>query len=1333
MSSCGVAGSYATNHLQGVKYGRSLNMENVWYKDSPEDIKTVLEKQLNLLASQCKNLLDNASKIQRYEQQKEYDKIQGKKIDFIQILYRYIARNKADKDDFYKYLQALLLVTYNIDKLATMQTFGIVNKQSDIPEKCIDVNQIKLKEGNMGSTNEVKPGLLNNKEVFYKNLISDVAQLEIYSAELFRQMLGSASSHGKTVHKDGKINGMYVEKIPGFISMKELCFLASKQNPYAEIDKKISELGIEISNLASDVSYKNMESLSDKNRKRTAYLELKKMRIFGEMGNEGIDIKKLNKIVAKILCSSFYFEDWDRHKDNWGVSCINNELRPACLDYDKSLSGTFMQDNKIYDWDITPQKLKNFPEFKCWYWPTQSSDKMKWLASFWDEKMASRMYGTDESMQYMDLKNDVEFRKQSYIEWLKLAMIPQKARSLRLDFVSKSADKKLLQIPSVFEGKRKTLVNSLVQVDEFRKIIGSSNDMSSIFVMVRSELESTLDKEELNLVNESWDNIKQEIEDKSKKIDHSMEMLKSYPLLYKLIKESGIAVDSGVYDGSAEKFSQELQSILLTAAECDSEEEFCKTLNSNLGLSIDPKNVKLEYSRIVDEINEVTVKEDITAKLIDKLLPFALPQVQIGKFKESLNRASYREKKFLLDVIEQLHGYAYKKCEGITEDEKFRIYLQLLSEFLRGGQVHFDDGGKLYEAWHTCKLSDFDSKGEESSALASRDGLSSHQSDDPQFSIRGNSINEGLFGTRTFKNGKKHTWLQLESHSTGITNLVGHLLAYVEYKMTGHNVGQYGNSKYKEIYPLDLSDTRNIRNELLQNNPLPEIKEFEKKKYSNFLVTKKAPVSYTQFILKNQEKNTIHDMKYTDEGISRAFIKEQQDLLEKHKKQYTDEGISRAFIEKQQALLEEHKKKYTDKGISRAFIKEQQDLLEKYKKQYTDEGVSRAFIKEQQALLEEHKKQYTDEGISHAFIEKQQALLEEHKKKYTESGIERDFIEKQKKLSEEFYQKYNESGMSRDFIEKQQALLEKHKKQYTDEGISRAFIEEQQALLEEHKKQYTEEGISRAFIEKQQALLEKHKKKYTEHGIERDLIEKQEKLLEEFYQKYNENGMKKTFMLQQMRLATEIYLDSDVNFEQNVDKKLKALFLLIDPLDNVWKELDKLLAEMPTENKEMLFDVFNKLYVCAYKDCENISDEERLYIYGQLLYNVLQGSHVNFKEKYSFCDKWGAKKSLLSIETSTVKSDMSWFEHEPSSFALMPSKLLQDLSDSIKKKIFVEKYNKYTKHLPIDLSDQDKIKKELLANNSNAQVKKQIVDEKRLVENWMKSDSTVVQDKNVLM
>lgn len=51
---------------------------------------------------------------------------------------------------------------------------------------------------------------------------------------------------------------------------------------------------------------------------------------------------------------------------------------------------------------------------------------------------------------------------------------------------------------------------------------------------------------------------------------------------------------------------------------------------------------------------------------------------------------------------------------------------------------------------------------------------------------------------------KTKTWIQLESHSTSLYQIIGHLLTYIRHKWHGLNIGPLGDSHYTEVAPLRL-------------------------------------------------------------------------------------------------------------------------------------------------------------------------------------------------------------------------------------------------------------------------------------------------------------------------------------------------------------------------------------------------------------------------------------------------------------------------------------------------------------------------------------------------
>ena len=968
-------------------------------------LKTI-ELQLQSISSYCQDTLKTADKIQPIEQQQRYDKIQKEKRKFFNLAYDYYKVSQLPKKEFYDYMQALILVTYDLDKIANSRRFGLSHEQSILPKEYITIEQLQLEGGCTNSANTVKRGLLpDGTEIFYKDMKPDVAQLEIYSAELFRQMLGSASSHGRIVSKNHKISGMYVEKIPGFISMKELSLLAQQSYPYQEITKKILALEKEIEAILKNTNLQTTKILEDKVKKRLLYIRLQEMRIINEE-KKVVDIKKINRVVAKTLCSAFYFEDWDRHKDNWGLSYRSYGLEAASLDYDKSLNKTFEQDNGLYDWDITPKRLLNFPEFNCWYWPTQSRNKLQWIGSFFDAEKSARMYSSDEVAEYKKLKNDPEFRKQTYVEWLKLAVIGLEIHKLGQDFISTSADKKLLQIPDVLERKRKILIDSLVQLDEFRGLIKKATDKDDILNEVKLDLKSTLSSKELELLNESWESITQEIKAKSNAVDKCMKILHMYPLLAQIIEKTNISVNASIYSGSDKKFIQELQGFLLQAADCDDTEKFCESLNNNLGTNVAPKDITDQLEHIKKEIFEVTAKNDMNSELISELLPPNLPEVQVEEFKQS-------------------------------------------------------------------------------------------------------------------------------------------------------------------------SD------------------------------------SYRQFLLKQEEDKLQHDAEYTARGYPKKLIAELEEDKRQHDAEYTPMGYPKTLIAELKEDNLQHNKESSE--YSQEFIAKLEERRRQHDAKYTPMG----YPKKRIAELEERKLQHDAEYTPMGYPKKRIAELEEDKLQHDAE--------------------YTASGYLKEFLSKQKEDKRQHDAEYTPMGYRKKRIAELEEDKRQHNKKYTSSGRVRKFIEER----------------ERDEIRR--------------------------------YLDYDYIFETNMDQKLQTLFALIDPVDKNSEPLIHLLKTTTEQEKRMLSDVIERLYIYAYKECNNIAEEQKLRLYRWLVCKVMQGEYVLFNDKQFLFDKF-AKKEGQSIGSLSLDDSGSTL------FALKPSIVLMALSNHLQKKIDVElDNNRYTKNNPLNLGDMEKI------------------------------------------
>ena len=208
------------------------------------------------------------------------------------------------------------------------------------------------------------------------------------------------------------------------------------------------------------------------------------------------------------------------------------------------------------------------------------------------------------------------------------------------------------------------------------------------------------------------------------------------------------------------------------------------------------KSKKLLKLLSSDQSLEVVHREEKVKNISDYIKELQL--TNSATIITNLLKATEVEKILIIGVIDYFKQYAKDHSEKETELK------HLIAEFLKGGQIIFpDDNGELYNDWKNLQNKN---KGE----VISRKGASSHQSADEQFAIRGRFVKEALFGTRII-NGKKHTWLQLESHSTDFRYLLGHLISYVIYKVTGMNVGPYGRSKYVEKTPLNLSEEHEAR------------------------------------------------------------------------------------------------------------------------------------------------------------------------------------------------------------------------------------------------------------------------------------------------------------------------------------------------------------------------------------------------------------------------------------------------------------------------------------------------------------------------------------------
>eukprot|EP00933_Yihiella_yeosuensis_P059492 TRINITY_DN6081_c1_g5_i1.p1 TRINITY_DN6081_c1_g5~~TRINITY_DN6081_c1_g5_i1.p1 ORF type:complete len:316 (+),score=17.57 TRINITY_DN6081_c1_g5_i1:85-948(+) len=86
--------------------------------------------------------------------------------------------------------------------------------------------------------------------------------------------------------------------------------------------------------------------------------------------------------------------------------------------------------------------------------------------------------------------------------------------------------------------------------------------------------------------------------------------------------------------------------------------------------------------------------------------------------------------------------------------------------------------------------------------------ISSHKSDSVQFGLP-----EGrILGSLLVGGWKNSTWLQLEAHPWGAiwdpVNNLGHICDYIQYKLTGRNIGPLGTSSHTDQNPLSFHQTQ---------------------------------------------------------------------------------------------------------------------------------------------------------------------------------------------------------------------------------------------------------------------------------------------------------------------------------------------------------------------------------------------------------------------------------------------------------------------------------------------------------------------------------------------
>ena len=581
----------------------------------------------NLLKSITTACLEGMAKTKSQEQQASIDYIENKEQVFTKLLRDYKEKKVIDVEQVFFYLEQLLQATYDFHKRASKQDFGVVVQPKKLPKTVVTIDQLVIEEGKttVASANVTLKARQKDSRglVFFKRTKPDVAQLEIVAAEFYRYVLGSScTSHGKTVVEGSSIKGMYVEAIPGFISMRQLSDLAQDPDPYKKISERISELRKVIESLERSIEEikegpvgeepekaKALQTqLQEKKNLLGSYTEIERLQLI-DTERKSVNIEAISNIMSKALCSAFYFQDWDRHKDNFGISYKDGKLGVASLDYDKSLSGIFGQDKKCYDWSINPQRLRDFPDFKCWYWPTSSNTFRGVFAKKFTPEKVPKMYSEDEARRYSSLKKNEEFQKQTQIEWLKLIFIPQDLRERAVSTLASSVcDKRLGKTPAILEARRLELLNAALQLNSFRELL----EEKDIWTTLKEDLKKNLTKEEFEIVTKNWTAIELKIRVGAAKIRALEEQVRvskpRHALLLEAIKKSGISFSLNV---TKENLEETLRKIDASKSPGD----ICAILKKDLGLDISVEDA----SKIAQEKYIYMVAKEVPG-LVDPLI-----------------------------------------------------------------------------------------------------------------------------------------------------------------------------------------------------------------------------------------------------------------------------------------------------------------------------------------------------------------------------------------------------------------------------------------------------------------------------------------------------------------------------------------------------------------------------------------------------------------------------------------------------------------------------------------------------------------------------------------
>jgi len=173
--------------------------------------------------------------------------------------------------------------------------------------------------------------------------------------------------------------------------------------------------------------------------------------------------------------------------------------------------------------------------------------------------------------------------------------------------------------------------------------------------------------------------------------------------------------------------------------------------------------------------SDETIGVELTEEFREIVL--SLPEDIQQQLYQNLHKVSIEEHAIALDLYEHL--------SPLSDTERGVI----LTKLFLGAYVIIDDNGDTYHEW----VQRLENKVHR---------ISSHESNDKQYAVRGSIYKEFLFSKKTIElpdgTTKEVTWFQMERYPAKFGCYLAHLWTWLLYKCTGENQGPYGSTPHRE-------------------------------------------------------------------------------------------------------------------------------------------------------------------------------------------------------------------------------------------------------------------------------------------------------------------------------------------------------------------------------------------------------------------------------------------------------------------------------------------------------------------------------------------------------